>query len=384
MGDYIDEVALDAKLTDWQVHVLREVLRVDSALKLYSIAAYFPTALAAYQLDVSVLSSVSAKQTSSEVRRQVERHRKIRPSRLRGAKCPPGVQIRPGHVVPLPARSSRDASGFGHDVPSLHAGSVDVDVGPRLPNVALDVGLNMSWPVRDQGERGTCVSFAVVACREHLIHTQSPEQLSEQYLYWAIKKHTGDKDENPGVEGTYLEFGRDALSGRGTCTATRWPYHPQFRDDNLTHEDDSNPSGEAHADAAVRAYDATEYSRRATASRIFELLRSGRATALTLPVFADPTSSDLDNWNAPVAVAYGAVLDPLPTSVAQEGHAVCVTGFVPDPQEAKGGYFVFRNSWGTDWAKLAAGAKSSHGPAPGYGTVSASYVERYGWELCGL
>jgi hypothetical protein len=66
------------------------------------------------------------------------------------------------------------------------------------------------------------------------------------------------------------------------------------------------------------------------------------------------------------------------------GHAVCVVGFEPDPEEPMGGYFIARNSWGTLWASLAPSPGDSHSPAAGYGEISASYVDAYLWELLQL
>ena len=60
---------------------------------------------------------------------------------------------------------------------------------------------------------------------------------------------------------------------------------------------------------------------------------------------------------------------------------MCVTGFEPDNLEPTGGYFIVRNSWGTSWASGAPAAGSSYAPEPGYGEVSATYVDAYCWEF---
>jgi C1A family cysteine protease len=56
------------------------------------------------------------------------------------------------------------------------------------------------------------------------------------------------------------------------------------------------------------------------------------------------------------------------------GHAVCLVGY-QDPVLGSNtsGFFVFRNSWGKNWAK-----ESPYGY--GYGTISYEYVRKYGWE----
>ena len=59
-----------------------------------------------------------------------------------------------------------------------------------------------------------------------------------------------------------------------------------------------------------------------------------------------PRSLRLEGITGPACPARpaGRVLDPPPGSIANDGHAVCVTGFAPDPGEPAGGYFVIRNS----------------------------------------
>jgi hypothetical protein len=77
------------------------------------------------------------------------------------------------------------------------------------------------------------------------------------------------------------------------------------------------------------------------------------------------------------------VLNPPPTAVASDGHAVCVTGFHPDALEPKGGYFTFRNSWDIVWGAQAPSPAASGycAPEPGYGDISATYVDDYIWEI---
>ena len=81
---------------------------------------------------------------------------------------------------------------------------------------------------------------------------------------------------------------------------------------------------------------------------------------------------------------YGQVLDPPATAVVDGGHAVCVVGFVPDADETTGGYFIFRNSWGTGAFGRRLPVRGSHAPERGYGQISATYVEKFLWEMCVL
>ena len=48
-------------------------------------------------------------------------------------------------------------------------------------------------PVRDQGQRGTCLAFAVTAAHEvGRSGGSSPEDLSEEALYWGCKRTDGE------------------------------------------------------------------------------------------------------------------------------------------------------------------------------------------------
>lgn len=111
--------------------------------------------------------------------------------------------------------------------------------------------------------------------------------------------------------------------------------------------------------------------------------------AISLPVFRFVDGNQkLNNWVWGQAESFGVVLDPPirpPTSklvmVQSGGHAVCVVGYQRDPMANGGGVFIIRNSWGTDWGKhLPDRVDGHHAPAPGYGQVSALYIEEYLWE----
>lgn len=76
-------------------------------------------------------------------------------------------------------------------------------------------------PVRDQGERGTCLAFAVTAAHEvaraHVMGIV--EDLAEETLYWGCKQIDGDTD-----DGTYLDSTVVALRQWGQPTESHWPY----------------------------------------------------------------------------------------------------------------------------------------------------------------
>lgn len=295
-----------------------------------------------------------------------------------GAGIPEDFPFQVGWQMPLP-----DTFGAGND----SSGSVD-DGGSSGPRKHADrkqatkssmasVDLEpTSWPVRDQGSRGTCVAFALAACGEY--EEQFREVMSPQFLFWATKTAGGDP--HPYRDGTQLQYCREALRTQGTCREQHWVYDPTVRQGDVTHESKSAPSPPAILDARRFSRGSVHLARRGPglAREVARLLRdAGRPVAVSLLVFRDP-STNTSNWNTVSGRKFGEVLDPPPTSVVSGGHAVCLTGFRPDEEEPNGGHFVVRNSWGsTNWGREAK-------PRAGYGFVSATYVEQFCVEVCQL
>jgi hypothetical protein len=259
------------------------------------------------------------------------------------------LEITAGFPAPPSKESRAAASGF-------------LDLGPAY------------WPVRHQGDRETCVAFAAVACVEHAEGFDA--DLSEQFLYWVMKTKTAGSPKN--YDGARLLQARDALGIFGLCEEAQVGYVKTA----------VNPVYGAEPPQAVRIAAKTRIRKtiyenrpKKASSVLIGLLKKNRPVAVSLPVFRDSAAgSKTTNWNTPVARDWGRVLNPPPGSKSNVGHCVCVTGFIADAQEPAGGYFIFRNSWGEAWGAKSP-SKYSRAPAPGYGEISATYVEEYCWEL---
>jgi len=363
--DFVQQIANQLNLLDEEVMVLRTA-DVRSFEDLDSLIHDFPT-IHTLGVRIPYLSAMASPRVSqSYARAKARRSAGGRPPAIHGALHPPRANWAPGTTVPIP--------------PSLGSAKLGAPTGP----ITLPI---TSWPVRNQGQRGTCVSFAATACAEHKQHQASstgPLDHSEQFLYWAIKTKTADP--SPKIEGTYLEFARDALANVGICLESHWPYVPTYMPNNVSHSGNGNPSPNALGAAARNTHNSATYqvftSSGQGAAWVLAALQTGRPVAISLPVFRDPHSRrSPDNWTTNSGLLYGRVISPPPTAVVTSGHAVCIVGFVPDAIEPMGGYFIFRNSWGTQWASLAPSHGNSNSPAPGYGEVAATYVDNYLWEL---
>jgi C1A family cysteine protease len=241
-----------------------------------------------------------------------------------------------------------------------------------LPEATADVGLEETeqpvvsliecfGPIRDQEERGTCVGHAVCAvleCQEARLKGERND-LSEQFVYWNAKENDG----YPEVEGTWLRVSVPLTERDGACLERVWPYRPSPIPGN---EGQGPPPAGAQQDALDHLLvDPLQLDPRDPAA-MRSVLDEGRPIAFSVPVY--------NNWYSnPAANALGLLPMPLPNSVRKGGHALCIAGYGWDPDFAGGGFFIVRNSWGTDWAPQSP-------IAPGYGAIPFLYIKRYGWE----
>ena len=343
---------------------LLHAIGVRSPGDLYSVVSSFPS-LARAGLDIPFLSNVAYQALGESYANFAPQAAAGHPKVALGALPPPQALFTIGARVGLPPAGEPMDLTF-----SPPGGEPDVDVRPP------------DWPVRDQNPRGTCVAFGAAACVEGASGGAAPTNHSEQFLYWAIKTTTGDP--YPDEDGTWLEFARDALAGEGICLESEWGY-VNAEVDPVSGATATVPTEQARASASGRRTHARFYERSPAnaAQTALDALRSeGQPMAVSLPVFRDPLTPDgPTNWTTPVGWLYGTVLNPPPTSVVDGGHCVCITGFVRDSAEPWGGYFIIRNSWGTDWGSDNPDPAGGPAPEPGYGTISATYVDKYCWEL---
>ena len=198
-------------------------------------------------------------------------------------------------------------------------------------------------PVRDQGNRGTCVAHAAVAAMEHYLTRAGAIDLSEQFLYWNCKNHDG----RPQSPGTLLAVAMPLLFTDGCCLETVWPYNPNPVPGN---EGQGPPPAPAAADAATRKAPAANQLSPQSVSAIKNGLAAGRCVAVSVVVYDYC-------WTTPEIRSSGSVTMPFPGDTSNEGHAICLVGYDDSKQ-----LFTFRNSWGDSWGDA------------GYGYLPYAYV----------
>jgi hypothetical protein len=216
-------------------------------------------------------------------------------------------------------------------------------------------------PLRDQGERGTCVAQAVCALREQLeimAGSAIAINLSEQYIYWWCKQNDGI----PAAHGTYLATGMQCLASTGVPWEAAWPYNPQQQ---ASEGQGPPPLAAAQGDPAFRTIHTVTFNS-TDITGIKTRLLEGKLVAFSVPVF--------DTWYSSLAtMRWGKITLPLPGEANDGGHAMVIVGYQDDPSAPGGGYFIIRNSW-HPWSYE--GVWQS-----GYGYIPYAYITSQAWEI---
>jgi hypothetical protein len=176
-------------------------------------------------------------------------------------------------------------------------------------------------PIRDQGQRGTCLAFAVTAAHEVGRSAGAPpEDLSEEALYWGCKRTDGHWR-----SGTTFESASAALGRWGQPLEADWPYDPK-RKDGVTYSPPTRAGGSGWFRSGLRRI-------AAGLAEVRTQLDGGTPVLLGLTVF--------DTFYRPDAA--GHIADPPTGARARGRHAVLAVGHQTDE-------LLIRNSWGTTWA----------------------------------
>lgn len=195
-------------------------------------------------------------------------------------------------------------------------------------------------PVRDQGQRGTCVAFAVTAAHEaeRAGSHGAVEDLSEEALFWGCKVVDGNWS-----SGTRFASAATALSTTGQPLASTWPY------------DADRAVGVAYAPPTLPDESWFTANLRALAVDLDAIraeLYGGRPVILGIVV--------LDRFFFPGAD--GRIDAPDVSAKARGRHAVLAAGY-------DAGAVLVRNSWSSDWG------------LDGYGWLSNDYVKAHVREV---
>ena len=202
-------------------------------------------------------------------------------------------------------------------------------------------------PVRDSGDEGSVVGFAVASALEFQIrkHDGQRVRISPRYLYYAARKLGGlDLQSDAGAN---LRDAVAVVSEQGAVADSAWPYKAgQFA---------QAPPDDLDGAKRYRAHGRPLKGAR----EIKSALQQYGPVVIGLTIY--------DSFNSANAISTGRIPDPKPSESIVGGHAVCIVGY--DDARRR---FKFENSWGADWGDK------------GYGYVSYDYVQKYGSDAWAL
>lgn len=237
---------------------------------------------------------------------------------------------------------------------------------PLPPRVEL---MEKLFPVRDQGNRGTCVAFSSTALREYLEGCST--ELSEQFLYWACKSLDGYPDE----AGTFIHSAMSALSTKGVCPEEVWAYNPE----PIPSNESQSPPPDGAEETALEFV--MPYTRTVAPNCVnhYKQVLSGADGLGGMPVVI--ASLVFNSWFRSAATRQtGKITMPLPgEEPLAGGHAMLIVGYQDDPSVPGGGYFIVRNSWGESWAAVSPEA-AGHALMP-YAYVEQCVVEAFSGQV---
>lgn len=198
-------------------------------------------------------------------------------------------------------------------------------------------------PVKDQGNLGSCVGFAVAAMKEYQQRIERLNDgkddkvydLSEQWIYQHAKKI----DPWPNAEGTSIRCGLKIVHNKGVPPEHAWPY------------DDTNIGDhENWAPMIARWGISKKYYRANNISEVLDALQ-----------FVGPVVIGIKCFREFFEVGNDGVV-PMPANPDQVYglHAICLAGFDMNKR-----WTPFKNSWGTGWGDN------------GWGYLPFPYITKY-------
>ncbi len=309
--------------------------------------------------------------------------------------------------------TNEDVDAPLEDVDILLDGAPDNDELPELAKAdetfpaQFDL-VDTQSPVGNQGARGLCTMFATVSMMEHLYKRaglKEEPRFSEQYLNWVVKSKVGDFSNTWGSN-SYSNL--EGIHEYGVVTEDLWPY------ETTRWSTEHDPAcGGAVRQRPVRCFTNGEPPPEAVEAPKYRLPEADWISTRTRDIKAHMYNNEkalivggefyYQSWNhrnstLPTNQEYwrqGYVLYPNEADIEASrensyGHTFLLVGWddnlevervdangdvmVDENGEAKTekGFFIFKNSWGTD----SFGINNEYGA--GYGFISYDYINEFG------
>lgn len=239
----------------------------------------------------------------------------------------------------------------------------------ETPSLPSEVSLTKEVTrIRDQGPfRGTCVAHTAVAMLEYELVRKNRVRkntfdLSEQYLYWGCKQLDGAAKQ----EGTFIEYAVEVLKQGvhqyppGVCRERSWPYVTASIAGNEAQ--DPPPFQDSQAKQLVKSGNFFKISKHdkldhRSIKEIKTALADNHCVGLSVYTY--------HFWTDGYAWREGVI--SMPVRIPPDGaHAICLVGYEDADGTHRDGQFIFKNSWGKNWAGGRADA--------GFGRLPYRYV----------
>jgi C1A family cysteine protease len=201
-------------------------------------------------------------------------------------------------------------------------------------------------PIEDQGQLGSCTSFASgAAIRVARKRQNLPDFVTSHLFLYFNSRSNNQKLVDSGAT---IRDAIKAASKQGDCPETEWPYDiSKFT---------VRPSAKAYKDALQ--------DRAITYQRVSQSLAAMKnCLAQSLPIVIGFTV--YQSFESPEVASTGVVPMPRPDEDVLGGHSVLIVGYRDSDSR-----FICRNSWGLNW-----GLRDSSGNGTGYFTMPYTYLE---------
>lgn len=259
-----------------------------------------------------------------------------------------------------------------------------------------------NWRVRSQHwSRGTCTAFSFTAmCEYHALQAGTQPQeppYSEEYLYSKMRRERNeDAPPNADTGSTYLEQAIMAMQNHGLCPQSLLP-HQGPQDDPAWSVKDTREIERGLAPHILqkrRAFywrpdikDLSNPMPFSVESLRMLMLAFEVPVCISLPIYPD---GDILPWMFGIGWDTGVIPEPVKRWLEipvhkLSGHSVCLVGSVLDTDAPGEGWFIFRNSWGPEFAARTPRVDRLKGlHMPGYGAISFAHVQQHCWEVAYL
>lgn len=261
------------------------------------------------------------------------------------------LELDDGTVIKLVDISKNECPSYLNDCDTIDSDALGI--GPNAMIFDID---NLSSSIRNQGDRGTCLAFALSGAIELMVKRDGTSvDISEQNTYFLGKKHTNSWD-YPGLN-PYQVIDKFTYYDTLFVEEQYWPYnsdnmdctdyaieHPGFTCSPTEAQGggDNNKQQEPKAAAAPGYFILQAHQLYASVGRIKEAIYRGYPVILSL--------------NANIDFTIATRKDGVVSWVFKEsscdgicGHAVLAIGYQDDPAVDGGGYVIIKNSWGSSW-----------------------------------